>query len=130
METKDNKLNQLKGNNPFSVPDGYLENLTAQIMDQLPEKEIVHEAKKISLMDRVRPWLYMAAVFAGLGLFFKAIINTEKDEAVHQEALLVKSELTPDAVYAAQLSEAEEFYEYLEDQYAGYYLSEQINDSE
>ena len=70
MKTEQNNLDRLKGKNPFTVPEGYMEGLTANIMSQLPEREL-KRGEKVSLMDRVRPWLYMAAVFAGLGLFFK-----------------------------------------------------------
>ena len=73
MKTEQNNLDRLKGKNPFTVPEGYMEGLTANIMSQLPEREPEEEVKKVSLMDRVRPWLYMAAVFAGLGLFFKVL---------------------------------------------------------
>ena len=73
MKKEENNLDRLKGTNPFTVPEGYMEGLTERIMSQLPEKQ-EERAKRISLMDRVRPWLYMAAVFAGLGLFFKAIV--------------------------------------------------------
>ena len=75
MKTEQNNLDRLKGKNPFTVPEGYMEGLTANIMSQLPEREPEEEVKKVSLMDRVRPWLYMAAVFAGLGLFFKMSFN-------------------------------------------------------
>ena len=68
MKKEENNLDRLKGTNPFTVPEGYMEGLTERIMSQLPEKQ-EERAKRISLMDRVRPWLYMAAVFAGLGLF-------------------------------------------------------------
>lgn len=68
MKKEENNLDRLKGTNPFTVPEGYMEGLTERIMSQLPEKP-EERAKRISLMDRVRPWLYMAAVFAGLGLF-------------------------------------------------------------
>lgn len=71
MKTEQNNLDRLKGKNPFTVPEGYMEGLTANIMSQLPEREPEEEVKKVSLMDRVRPWLYMAAVFAGLGCFLK-----------------------------------------------------------
>ena len=64
MKTEQNNLDRLKGKNPFTVPEGYMEGLTANIMSQLPEREPEEEVKKVSLMDRVRPWLYMAAVFA------------------------------------------------------------------
>lgn len=89
MKTEQNNLDRLKGKNPFTVPEGYMEGLTANIMSQLPEREPEEEVKKVSLMDRVRPWLYMAAVFAGLGLFFKVLVGSE-DKAAKTDSLLVK----------------------------------------
>lgn len=70
MKKEENNLDRLKGTNPFTVPEGYMEGLTERIMSQLPEKP-EERAKRISLMDRVRPWLYMAAVFAGLWFVFQ-----------------------------------------------------------
>mgnify|MGYP001092870525 CR=1 FL=1 len=32
MKTEQNNLDRLKGKNPFTVPEGYLEGLTANIM--------------------------------------------------------------------------------------------------
>ncbi len=48
--------------NPFRVPEGYFDNLTAQVMDRLPEdsgKKVV--TMKPSLIVRLRPVLYVAA---------------------------------------------------------------------
>ena len=39
MKTEQNNLDRLKGKNPFTVPEGYMEGLTANIMSQLPERE-------------------------------------------------------------------------------------------
>ena len=68
-----NKLDELKGKNPFKVPDGYMEGLKEQIMAGIPE--ITHASKVVSLRDRIRPWLYLAAAFAGLLIVFKVFIN-------------------------------------------------------
>ena len=69
-----NKLGEIKGKNPFKVPKGYMEGLTEQIMAGIPE--ITHmETKVVSLRERIRPWLYLAAVFAGLLIFLKVFIN-------------------------------------------------------
>lgn len=106
-----------------------MEGLTANIMSQLPEREPEKEAKKVSLMDRVRPWLYMAAVFAGLGLFFKVLVGPE-DKAAKTDSLLVKTEVSPASVSALQAAEDEEYLEYLEEQYAGYILAEEIGETE
>ena len=129
MKTEQNNLDRLKGKNPFTVPKGYMEGLTANIMSQLPEREPEKEAKKVSLMDRVRPWLYMAAVFAGLGLFFKVLVGSE-DKAAKTDSLLVKTEVSPASVSALQAVEDEEYLEYLEEQYAGYILAEEIGETE
>ena len=128
MKTEQNNLDRLKGKNPFTVPEGYMEGLTERIMSQLPEKP-EERAKRISLMDRVRPWLYMAAVFAGLGLFFKVLVGPE-DKAAKTDSLLVKTEVSPASVSALQAAEDEEYLEYLEEQYAGYILAEEIGETE
>ena len=38
MEKEQNNLERFKGKNPFTVPDGYMKDLTANIMSQLPDK--------------------------------------------------------------------------------------------
>ena len=131
MKTEQNNLDRLKGKNPFTVPEGYMEGLTANIMSQLPEKTPEKEAKKISLMDRVRPWLYMAAVFAGLGLFFKAIVGINgSDGSTASDSLLVRTEVPTTALDAIEAEEDEEYLEYLEAQYANYLLDEELSYSE
>ena len=122
MKTEQNNLDRLKGKNPFTVPEGYMEGLTANIMSQLPEREPEEEVKKVSLMDRVRPWLYMAAVF-------KVLVGPE-DKAAKTDSLLVKTEVSPASVSALQAAEDEEYLEYLEEQYAGYILAEEIGETE
>ena len=129
MKIEQNNLDRLKGKNPFTVPEGYMKGLTANIMSQLPEREPEKEVKTVSLMDRVRPWLYMAAVFAGLGLFFHVLVGPE-DKAAKTDSLLVKTEVSPKAVSALQAAEDEEYLEYLEEQYAGYILAEEMEDIE
>ena len=52
MKKEENNLDRLKGTNPFTVPEGYMEGLTERIMSQLPEKP-EERAKRISLMDQM-----------------------------------------------------------------------------
>ncbi len=129
MRTEQDNLNRLKkGENPFHVPEGYFEKLTDNIMcrlpENLPEKEV-----KVSWMDRMRPWFYMAAVFAGLGLFFKAIVQVD-DQAGQPDSLLVKTNVNTMALPLVQESEDEDYLEYLEDLYTGYLLAEKMAESE
>lgn len=135
MKKNQTRLEQLKGQNPFSVPEGYMEGLADNIINQLPEKPRV-EAQKISMMDRVRPWLYMAAVFAGLGLFFKAIVGiTDSNETgKNPDSLLVRTEVRA-GIFASQseddyYDEDTEYLEYIEAKYANYILAEEMGYSE
>ena len=130
MKKEENNLESLKGKNPFTVPDGYFEGLTSQIMSQLPEKS-EEEVKKVSLMDRVRPWLYMAAVFAGLGLFFKAIVFVNSpDPNAMPDSLLVRTEAPVDSFTAMETEEDDEYLEFIEAQYTDYLLAEELALSE
>lgn len=128
MKTEQDNLNRMKGENPFRVPEGYFEGLTADVMDRLPQKLPEKEAK-ISWMDRVRPWLYMAAVFAGLGLFFKALVQVDEPSG-QTDSLLVKTDVPTTTLPFVQEAEEEEYLEYLEDLYTGYILAEKLAESE
>lgn len=128
MEKEQSNLERFKGKNPFTVPDGYMKDLTANIMSQLPDKPQV-EAKKVSMMDRVRPWLYMAAVFAGLGLFFKAIVGFDMEKS-QSDTLLVQTENVSETKAAIVQAEDEEYLEYLEAQYTDYLLAEELGNYE
>lgn len=129
MNTKENNLDRFRGKNSFTVPEGYMEGLTANIMSQLPEKPR-EEAKKISMMDRVRPWLYMAAVFAGMGLFFRAVVFVDDPAKENVETLLVKTDVSAKDLAVKQATEDEEYLEYLETKYTGYILAEEMGDFE
>ncbi|MCC8133254.1 MAG: hypothetical protein LIP04_06480 [Tannerellaceae bacterium] len=125
MKKELNSLKEIKKENPFRVPDGYMEGLTSQIMSQLPEKSI-KEAKQVSLLERVRSWLYMAGMFAGLGLFFNVIVGTGKSEKEYStDPLLVKNEISAETLEALRSMENEEYLEYIEAQYTDYLLAEE-----
>jgi len=129
MGTKQNKLDELKGKNPFKLPEGYFEGLTEQIMSQLPEVPR-EEAPTISLLDRVRPWLYMAAVFIGLLFLFKGITSTQisgtdqsDDDSVYQPTLLGGNMFTTS-------EEDLEYLEYLESEYLNGAYTEEFENAE
>ncbi len=118
-------LERLKGDNPFKVPENYFSDLTERIMDQLPEREYKEE-EPVSLWDRLKPWLYLAAVFVGLGLFFEAIMESTRDpEAGLSDSLLVQTEVREDSFFISP--EDEDYYDYLEDQYTEILFSEEMS---
>src|SRR5690554_1923172 len=65
METKFNNLKEVDKGNPFKVPENYFAQLNEEIMNRLPEKEFV-PPQPVSLWNKAKPWVYMAAMFVGL----------------------------------------------------------------
>ena len=133
MNKKETTLDRLKGKQPFRVPDGYMEGLTNRIMESLPEPPVM-EAESVSLVERIRPLLYLAAVFAGMGLFFKAIIGVDSArEDTLSDTLLVRSEVPSASLEAIESEAAQEeadYLEYIEERYANYLLRESLAESE
>ncbi len=69
MKEEDKLLKKVGTDNPFTVPEGYFENLTSELMNKLPEQvKSDFQIKEPSRWDRVKPWAYMAAMFAGAAL--------------------------------------------------------------
>lgn len=132
MKIEDNNLKNKLKENPFSTPEGYLEGLTDRIMKQIPEETHVPEAQKVSLLDRLRPFLYMAAMFAGLGLFFKTIARFDSSHTDGRDttSLLVRSSIPADSkmiAIEASYDEDEEFLHYLENQYTDALIQESLD---
>lgn len=63
--------------NPFSTPDGYFENLTSDVMQHLPEKELPKGPEQVTMRDKLRPYFYLAAIFVGAALIIK-VLNYQK----------------------------------------------------
>ena len=126
MKTKQNKLEQLKDKEPFKVPEGYFDNLTSNIMQNLPEKEMEEtEAVSVTMWDRLRPLLYLAAVFVGLGFFFKTIMPKDYDEKSEQ---LMVEQMEEDVLNEEDsISDIDrEYMEFQEEQYLKNLISESI----
>lgn len=121
MNTKINKLDEIdKTKHPFKVPENYFAQFNAEIMDRLPEKEIVIP-EPISLWDKVKPWVYMAAMFIGFYFTINMLMKTPasneaaNDQITSQQTLSLSSSDSKNYWTNIQITE-EEFYEYLEEQ--------------
>jgi hypothetical protein len=126
METN-NKLNELKDRNPFRVPDGYFESFTKNMMSRLPDLP-VKQPNVISIYDRIKPWLYMAAVFTGLIVLFNVLNKTagvfsEGNDSFVKTTLSVLP-LDPES----EAEENDEFLEYIHDMYTDKYALSYIDD--
>ena len=127
MEIKQKKLDELIEKNPFVIPEGYFEGLTAQIMAKIPE-ETYREAKIISLRDRIRPWLYLAGVFAGLLILFKVFINPvtqdtypSDNDSSYLQALVI------DDLFQVISDDDLDYLEFIENQYISREFAEGID---
>ena len=63
--------------NPFTVPEGYFEHFTEQLMEKLPEREI-QPAPRLTLWTRVKPWV---AMFCGLMLSVRMFVGEKKTQS-------------------------------------------------
>lgn len=80
MKEEDNILRKAGVKNPFKVPEGYFESLTSEVMNRLPQKEPV-ECKRPTLWQKVKPWVYMAAMFAGAALIIRIAPGVQKSNS-------------------------------------------------
>ena len=123
METEDNKLDKFKGRQPFRVPDGYFESFTEDFMTRLTEKPGA-EPKKISLTERMKPLLYLAAMFAGAAILINIINYNKEDSSNGSNGISVVSSVGD----ATDSGDDAEFLEYIEDMYADKYALSYIDD--
>lgn len=64
-------LNKLGKDAGFKVPDNFFEDFNARMEQMLPEVEITNVDAKPSLWVTIRPYVYMAAMFAGVWCMMK-----------------------------------------------------------
>lgn len=70
------KIKEMCGtSNPYRVPDGYFESVRVQIMENLPAYPEAPKAQKLSKWHIVRPYVYLAAMFAGIWCMMKVFHN-------------------------------------------------------
>ena len=90
MKEEDRIRKTLGTENPFRVPEGYFEQLASEVMDKLPEKEHIptHET---TLWEKVRPLLYMAAMFVGAALIIR-VASSHYTPAASDETIVAQEE--------------------------------------
>jgi hypothetical protein len=80
MSPEEKILQKIGKKNPFTVPENYFENLTQELMDKLPAKEAILQTEAPTLWQRVKPWLYMAAMFCGIMLSVRIFVGKPQQE--------------------------------------------------
>ena len=111
---------ELRDRQPFCVPGSYFEDFTDRFMRSLPIKA-APETKVISFYNRIKPWLYMAALFAGIIILFNVFNKTtllDENEKPVLSAIKVDFEEGDDT----------EFFEIFEEMYVEKYISYVMDD--
>lgn len=89
MEKKNDIWQELSKESGYKLPEGYFENITARVMERLPQQP-EQETPTVTLWTKVRPILYMAAMFVGIALFLNIVKwSSDAIATVPQQALLV-----------------------------------------
>ena len=94
MGKEDNILRKVGTGNPFRVPEHYFDNFTEELMGKLPEKEPLPFSTEPTPWERVKPWVYMAAMFCGIMLSVRIFVGEPlKDEFTISQA---EAEMLPE----------------------------------
>lgn len=118
MKEEKNLLEKCGKKNPFTVPEGYFESFTDKLMEQLPEKES-QEVLQIGMWQRIKPWIYMAAMFCGLMLSVRVFVgektgNTPEEISENVNVSELPDELI-DPIFNQTMMDDYTLYQYLTD---------------
>lgn len=99
MKEEDEIMKKLGKDNPFTVPEGYFQNFTDEVMNKLPEKKEIPTETKVRKWDRIRPWVYMAAMFAGAFLITKiASFHHQQDNPIAKTETKTEQQMSDEEI--------------------------------
>ena len=110
------KIDERQARRPFTVPEGYFDNLTQNIMAALPEQESVYSTKiTVTPWMRIRPYLYAAAAFAGIFFCIKAAVginsrNNSAQLAITEETTIYSDEYIDSFLETAMIDDYTLYY--------------------
>lgn len=85
MKKEDSKILEKLGKEPgFTVPENFFADFNTKLMDSLPEVKITEEEKP-TLWVRIRPFVYMAAMFVGIWVMMNIFTRGQKSSADMQQ---------------------------------------------
>lgn len=84
MKKEDDIIKQKVGkSNAFTVPDGYFKHLTNDIMSKLPaERKTDFVVAPTTRWDRLKPFVYMAALFISAALIIRVASSGSKSKTI------------------------------------------------
>jgi len=127
MDKKRILLKDIAKIEPFKAPEGYFESFTDGIMSQLTDIE-QENAIQVNLWHKVRPWVYLAAMFTGIALMVRLFVGSPAQPAVKS--------YSSGGLNLTSLSDIEDFYNYYEEGLAriayddAFYLADSMEDTD
>jgi hypothetical protein len=114
------KIDEREARRPFTVPEGYFENLTQNIMDALPQQESIYSTTiTVTPWMRIRPYLYAAAAFVGIFFCIKAAVgistrNNASEMAQTEETTIYSDEYIDSFLETAMMNDYTLYYTLVE----------------
>ncbi|MGL4993232.1 MAG: hypothetical protein ACRC6R_03725 [Bacteroidales bacterium] len=108
MKSLDDIKQQIGKNGGFNVPNDYFENLSHNLMDKIPERKTIAIQSRTTLFEKIKPSLYMAAMFAAIILTLKLFIPRESTSGTTQSEVFASYDMLND-------SEVEIYHDYYND---------------
>lgn len=66
MKEEKNLIDKFGRKGPWTVPDGYFDSVREEVMSKLPEYPAAPKPADMSVWQRLKPYVYLAAMFAGI----------------------------------------------------------------
>lgn len=71
MKNEDDIINKVGHDTGMRVPDGYFDSFAHDMMAKLPEYPQKPMPQRLSTWNRIKPYIYLAAMFAGIWCMMK-----------------------------------------------------------
>ena len=128
MKEEKNILDKVNRNSGMTVPENYFADFAEKMMQQLPEKKEPIIAKPRTVWQRVRPFAYLAAMFAGIWCMVKMVdlITTSTIDTSSQAEQFVAEAINDDVFFEEYCYEDFNEYSLLESMYEEGIDSEEI----
>ena len=110
MNAEDGLRKRIGKENPFKVPEGYFADFTSKMMDKLPEKMKVPENARISTWTKLKPLLYMAAMFVGAALIIRVASSgyessSKNMASADEDSVVISDEMIDYAVEGTRMDD-------------------------
>lgn len=95
-QEKSEILDRIGKDSGFKVPEGYFDEFNSRMAQMLPEVEITNVDAKPTLWVTIRPYVYMAAMFAGVWCMMKVFNGFNHSISAEQRVSEIATEIYQD----------------------------------